>query len=1243
MASPEKGGMRRKDKISIAIIFRYADGVDIMLMLLGTAGAIGDGMSTNCLLVFASRLMNNLGYGKTQQNRGNFMDEVEKCSLYFVYLGLAVMVAAFMEGYCWSKTSERQVLKIRYKYLEAVLRQEVGFFDSQEATTAEIINSISKDTSLIQEVLSEKAPKFLMHSSVFFSGLAFSTYFSWRLSLAAFPTLLVLIIPGMIYGKYLLYLSKKSYEEYNKSNTIIEQALSSIKTVLSFTAERIIVEKYSSILDRTTSLGIKQGIAKGLAVGSTGLSFAIWALLAWYGSHLVMYKGESGGRIYAAGISFILSGLSLGMALPDVKYFTEASVAATRIFDRINRVPLIDGENTKGIVLDNIRGEIEFEYVKFTYPSRPDSIVLKDFNLKIGAGKTVALVGASGSGKSTAIALVQRFYDADDGVVRIDGVDIKSLQLKWIRGKMGLVSQEHALFGTSIKDNIRFGKLDATMDEVTAAAMAANAHNFIRQLPEGYETKVGERGGLLSGGQKQRIAIARAIIKNPVILLLDEATSALDSESEALVQTALDQASMGRTTLVVAHKLSTVRNADLIAVVGGGCIIEIGSHNDLINQKNGHYAKLAKLQRQFSCDGQDQSSEVRVSSVARSSSSRLSTARSSPLFSKSPFTVDNLPPPVVSHPTPSFFRLLSLNTPEWKQALIGSLSAIAFGAVQPVYALTIGGMIAAFFAESHEEMRARIRTYSLIFSSLTLVSITMNLLQHYNFAYMGERLTKRIRLRMLEKILTFETAWFDEEQNSSGALCSRLSNEASMVKSLVADRVSLIVQTTSAVTIAMIMGLVVAWKLALVMIAVQPLTILCFYTRKVLLSSSSTNFVKAQNQSTQIAVEAVYNHRIVTSFGSVGKVLQLFDEAQEAPRKEARKKSWLAGIGMGSAQCLTFMSWALDFWYGGTLVEKREIAAGDVFKTFFILVSTGKVIADAGSMTSDLAKGATAVASVFKILDRQSLIPGSYIDGGDINRGRKLEKMSGRIEMKKVDFAYPSRPETLVLHQFSLEVKVGMSVGVVGKSGGGKSTVIGLIQRFYDVERGSVRVDGVDIRELDIQWYRRHTALVSQEPVIYAGTIRDNILFGKLDALENEVVDAARAANAHDFISSLKDGYGTECGERGVQLSGGQKQRIAIARAILRNPIVLLLDEATSALDVQSEQVVQEALDRIMVGRTTIVVAHRLNTIKQLDSIAVVANGKVAEQGTYAQLKSKRGAFFSLASLQTYQPLGKTI
>lgn len=427
---------------------------------------------------------------------------------------------------------------------------------------------------------------------------------------------------------------------------------------------------------------------------------------------------------------------------------------------------------------------------------------------------------------------------------------------------------------------------------------------------------------------------------------------------------------------MVAHKLSTVKNADLIAVVNGGRIVEIGSHNDLIEKKDGHYAKLAELQSQFNCDEQEQGSDIRISSVTRSSVGRLSTSKLSPGIFASPLPVLDSPQPV-SHPPPSFSRLLSYSGPEWKQSLIGSLSAMAFGAVQPVYALTIGGMISAFFVQDHSEMRERIRTYTLIFSSLSLISISVNLLQHYNFAYMGEHLTRRIRLRMLKKILTFEPAWFDEEENSSGALCSRLSNEASTVKSLVADRVSLLVQTTSAVTIAMIMGLVVAWKLALVMIAVQPLAILCFYTRKVLLSSFSAKFVKAQNQSTQIAVEAVYNHKIVTSFGSIQKVLELFDKAQDEPRNEARKKSWLAGIGMGSAQCLTFMSWALDFWYGGTLVEKGQISAGDVFKTFFVLVSTGKVIAEAGSMTSDLAKGSAAVASVFQILDRQSLIPWS--------------------------------------------------------------------------------------------------------------------------------------------------------------------------------------------------------------------------------------------------------------------------
>lgn len=425
--------------------------------------------------------------------------------------------------------------------------------------------------------------------------------------------------------------------------------------------------------------------------------------------------------------------------------------------------------------------------------------------------------------------------------------------------------------------------------------------------------------------------------------------------------------------------------------MSGGCVVETGTHKELID-KNGHYAKLAKFQRQISSvdtENNNNSETIFSNSVPRTSSGKKSAPRSSPaaMFS-SPLPTSHghgrgstslsEHSPNNYHPSPSFYRLLSLNSPEWKQGLIGSISAIIFGTVQPVYALTIGGTISAFFSPSPEEMQARIQTYSFIFSSLCLASVVVNVCQHYNFAYMGEHLTKRVRLRTLEKILTFEAAWFDEEKNSSGALCSRLSNEASLVKSLVADRISLLIQTTSAVITAMIIGLIVAWKLALVMIAFQPLTILCFYTRKVLLSAITSKFVKAQQQSTQVAVEAVYNHRIVTSYGSITKVLEIFDEAQDEARKEAKTKSWLAGAGIGSAQGLNFICWALDFWYGGKLVNSGEISSGDVFKTFFVLVSTGRVIAEAGSMTSDLAKGSAAVESIFSILDRKSLIQGIH-------------------------------------------------------------------------------------------------------------------------------------------------------------------------------------------------------------------------------------------------------------------------
>ncbi|MFQ6660609.1 hypothetical protein Gotur_029058 [Gossypium turneri] len=1228
---------------SIRSIFMHADDVDMWLMTLGFIGAVGDGFSTPLVLLVTSKLMNNLG-ASSAFTADMFIHNINKNSMALLYLACGSWVACFLEGFCWSRTGERQATRMRAGYLKAILRQDVGYFDLHVTSTAEVITSVSNDSLVIQDVLSEKVPNFLMNVAMFVGCYMVAFIMLWRLAIVGFPFAVVLVIPGLMYGRGLIGIARKISEEYNKAGTIAEQAISSIRTVYSFVGESKTIAEFSAALQVSVKLGLRQGLAKGLAIGSNGVVFATWSFMSYYGSRMVMYHNAPGGTVFIVAAAIAKGGLSLGASLSNLKYFSEACAAGERIMEVMKRVPNIDSDNLEGEILEKVTGAVEFRHVDFAYPSRPDTMVFKDLCLNIPAGKTVALVGGSGSGKSTVIALLQRFYDPLGGEILLDGISIDKLQVKWLRSQMGLVSQEPALFATTIKENILFGKEDASMDEVIDAAKASNAHNFISQLPQGYETQVGERGVQMSGGQKQRIAIARALIKAPRILLLDEATSALDSESEQVVQQAIDQVAIGRSSIIIAHRLSTIRNADLIAVVQKGQVIEIGSHDQLMENDIGHYASLVHLQQiekektldeansnLSTCASSSISnidiystSSHRLSFVSRSSSANSFTQNHTLLAGESIVEEKKLP-------VPSFRRLLALNLPEWRQAIMGCLSAILFGAVQPVYAFSLGSTVSVYFLTDHNEIKEKTKIYALCFLGLSVFTLLINVGQHYNFAYMGEYLTKRIRERMLSKILTFEIGWFDQDENSSGAVCSRLAKDANALRSLVGDRMALIVQTMSAVTIACTMGMVIAWRLAIVMIAVQPIIIICFYTKRVLLKSMSQKAIKAQGESSKLAAEAVSNLRTITAFSSQDRILKMLEQAQEGPRRESIRQSWFAGIGLGTSQSLTTCTWALNFWYGGKLISQGYITAKALFETFMILVSTGRVIADAGSMTSDLVKGLEAIGPVFAILDRFTTIEPEDSDG------HNPEKITGHVELHDIDFAYPARPNIMIFRAFSLNIDAGKSTALVGQSGSGKSTIIGLIERFYDPLDGVVEIDGRDIRSYQLRSLRKHIAVVSQEPTLFASTIRENIAYGASDTMdESQIIEAAVAANAHEFISGLKDGYNTWCGDRGIQLSGGQKQRIAIARAILKNPAILLLDEATNALDSQSEKAVQDALERVMIGRTSVVVAHKLRTIQNCDQIAVLHKGKIVEKGTHQSLLAKgpTGAYFSLVSLQ---------
>ncbi|CAI9784177.1 unnamed protein product [Fraxinus pennsylvanica] len=1240
-------------------IFRYADTVDKLLMFFGTLGSIGDGLQIPLMMFVLSAVINK--YGDLNSPVSNHT--VDKYTLKLLYVAIGVGLSAFIEGLCWARTAERQTSRMRLEYLKSVLKQEVGFFDTQAADsskTYQVVTTISADSNTIQITIGEKIPDCLAYMSSFIFCLVFAFSLSWRLTLAAIPFTIMFIVPGLGFGTMMMNVAMKTIESYAVAGGIAEQAISSIRTIYSYVAENETLEKFSHALQKTMDLGIKQGFARGLMMGSMGVIYISWGFQAWVGSLLVSRKGEKGGDIFVAGFNVLMGGLNILTALPNLTAIAESKAAAVRITEMIDREPAIDSDDKKGKALSYVRGEIEFKGVYFTYPSRPDTPILQGLDLTVPAGKTVGLVGGSGSGKSTIISLLQRFYDPIEGEIFLDGYKIKRLHLKWLRSQMGLVNQEPILFATSIKENILFGKEEASTEDVEKAAKAANAHDFIIKLPDGYETQVGQFGVQLSGGQKQRIAIARALIRDPKILLLDEATSALDTESERIVQKAIDQASKGRTTIVVAHRLSTIKMSNLIVVLQSGRVVELGSHDELMRLKDGEYFKMVQLQQSATENDTKSNSNHQIeeknhkmiippSPLSARSSAQNTPALNpfSPAFSRStpysfsaPYSIQyegtydsddedfNGP----ANPTPSQWRLLSMNTPEWGRALLGCLGAIGSGAVQPVNAYCVGALIAVYFRTDKHSITSHARGYSLVFVGLGVFNFFTNLLQHYNFAIMGEKLTKRLREMLLGKLMTFEIGWFDESENTSAAICARISTEANMVRSLVGDRLSLLTQAFFGAIFAYTLGLILTWRLALVMMAAQPLLIGSFYSRSILMKSMSAKAEIAQKEGSQLASEAVINHRTITAFSSQKRIVGLFRATLESPRKESIRQSWFAGVGLFSSQFLAAASTALAYWYGGKLLTQGLITPERLFQAFLALLFTAYTIAEAGSMTKDLSRGTNAVRSVFAILDRKSEI--------DPENSWQIDAMKngirGRVELRNVFFSYPSRPDQMILKGLNLKIRSGTTVALVGQSGSGKSTIIGLTERFYDPIKGSVFIDDKDIKEYNLRTLRSHIALVSQEPTLFAGTINENIAYGKQNATESEIHKAAILANAHEFISGMTDGYETYCGERGAQLSGGQKQRIALARAILKDPTILLLDEATSALDSVSERMVQEALEKMMGGRTCIVVAHRLSTIQKSNSIAVIKDGKVVEQGSHSDLLSMGdgGAYYSLVKLQ---------
>ncbi|GAA57022.1 multidrug resistance protein 2 [Clonorchis sinensis] len=851
--------------------------------------------------------------------------------------------------------------------------------------------------------------------------------------------------------------------------------------------------------------------------------------------------------------------------------------------------------------------------------------------MKIDSGKTIALVGTSGSGKSTIVNLLQRFYDVTAGQITIDGVDIRDLDLDHYREQIACVQQQPVLFEDTIAENIRMGQLSATQQMIEEAAKQANAHEFISNLPEGYQTIVGQQGEALSGGQKQRLAIARALIRNPKLLLLDEPTSSLDTISERDVQRALESAASGRTVLIVAHRLSTIRRADLIFVMENGVICETGTHEELL-AREGIYAAMFRETVSSTGDasslGVDQISPEGVWKHKQDADAESTSWKEEHSQEKSTSSVSVILS-LLRRNKWVLFRMLRLNRPELWQTITGCLFCMTAGAVQPAFAIVYSEIFGIFLRnEDTNDVLRRVNTMAWKMTLIGVVRFIAMLAQGYFLGVAGESLVKRVRVNTFEAMMNQEMAWFDRPENQVGILTTKLADEVAKVRSVSGLQLGVFSEATVLAVATLVACFIFNWQLTLTFLAFFPIIVLTGIFRIRNLAGNARNDLETQE--IIIARESLENYRATFTFNLADYFQNLFKKKQDAKRKEITRGCALFAMVYGVTQSISMFAHAAIFGLGSYMIMNGMIANIDVFRVFCIMNLGAQSLARTASFGGLAIRASISAKIILETIDRNSEIP--------TNKGLTPEvSFQGKLSFKRIYFRYPTRESVPVLQNFNFTIEPGQTVALVGESGCGKSTLLQLIQRFYDpsdcgVDSG-IFFDGYPARQLAPAWIRRQIGIVSQEPVLFDITLQDNIAYGdntRTVPME-EIISAAKTANIHDFIIGLPKGYQTMTGEQGTQLSGGQRQRIAIARALVRKPALLILDEATSALDAENERILQEALSNATDRpKTSLVVAHRLRTIENSDTVVVIDGGHVVENGPPAALLAARGAFYAL-------------
>ena len=1216
----------------------------------------------------------------------SFTNSIDKTIKRYLILGSILFISHFLQAFGWQYSAFRQIHRFKEHYFFIIMSQEQAYFDNNNSF--ELVTKVQMQLQQIELGLGDKFGFVIQKIFNVITGFTISFLVNWKLSLIVLtvaPLTLFLIFYFTSVVKNASIISKKAYQ---KAGGIAEEMLYNIQIIYSFLNLDFETQRFNRNIDEVYKCEKDKALKAGLSQSIMGLSSYIsFSVAIFFGKKIIINNkinnieyGLRVGDILIVILSMSTAVWSFRSIAPNLKIIIDAATSSKDYFKLCERRPKIYYSEFPIIKnKDEIVGKIEFKNVYFSYDSKKN--ILDNFSLKVDSGKKVALVGESGCGKSTVVNLLERiyeldFYDSNENItvldedietnqstedsekndptegktgIFLDGEEIKNYDLEFYRSLIGYVQQEPVLFNKSVKENIIFGreenirKMNLDVDElIREACDLANVSEFINRLDGGLDYKVGVQGSKLSGGQKQRIAIARAVLLKPKIIILDEATSALDYKNELDVQKALDNLKQNNiTTFVISHRLSTIINSDMIYYMKDGRIVEKGTHIELF-YKNGLYKKL--IQNQLHQNGELMLKEEDLQE--NTFEKDLKQRRDLIQYAKTKKSKGKM-------------RLSEVfKIKKKKNSLIkcGIIFSVLMGITITFSGYFFGFTINALSQENVDAINEQTNLWGTLYSINSLLIEIFLFLKLYSLDVIASFLTSKLRKKILKKYMELDMSFFDKIENSPGALLSKLSIDTVQLNSVFQIIVGDIFYTLGVLISGLFLAMYYDYRLTAVSFCFIPFIITSNLLVAETKRSGRKSYQKNNIEAGSILSESVLNTKTIFSFNFQKESVKLYMEILNSEKQTFVRDSILLGILTGFGIFCSFANHSALFYFSKKFFLDKTLSYKDMNVTIQILnlITSGLSNGIRGVFDIKIAK--TAFINIFNLLNTENEI--DHTKNGNKNN-ISPDNIKGKIEFKNVYFKYPIDINTdeqenkkgdknnnnnidmtelpsletkrYILKDISFTVEPGQKVAIVGFSGSGKSTIIKLIERFYQPSKGNILIDGIDITKYNLYELRKKIGLVSQEPILFKRSIYENIKYGKLDARQAEVIQAAEDASIN-YLFSVQD-VNKDYNKRIV--SGGEKQRISIARAFLKNPTILLLDEPTSALDKKNEIEITKNLDRLMKGRTTFIVTHRLDSVIDADLILVFENGKLVQQGTHYELIHIEGAYKYLFALNS--------